>query len=361
MSKPNDARPLKKQRTIPITPTGRWGGSLNVIDDDSLFLYGGESDEGFGKALGTTHLFSVSQQLWTVPTTSVTSTRVWHTTTTLPSLNALFIFGGESYDLEAPEILSSPMLYDLDNKLYYPPTLGRGKGPSKRSGHSACLINDDIVIFGGIARRSWLGDLYALNTTTWKWRTIQCVTTASTKSSPSTESTKWSTQQCLDPAPLPQARSYSTLTSLHNSRAGTNAMSGRALLFGGNDGTTSFNHCEILDTTRDNQWRWLVPTTSGAPPCPRTGHAACHVALADGRSSVLIHGGWDPQNSSSSSSSSSGQLMTFSDCFSLDVQTMAWSKVTFGNSISRGLNVGGGPSNGNGNGNGDGNGNGNEK
>ena len=158
MSKPNDARPLKKQRTIPITPTGRWGGSLNVISDDSLFLYGGESDEGFGKALGTTHLFSVSQQLWTVPTTSVTSTRVWHTTTTLPSLNALFIFGGESYDLEAPEILSSPMLYDLDNKLYYPPTLGRGKGPSKRSGHSACLINDDIVIFGGIARRSWLGD-----------------------------------------------------------------------------------------------------------------------------------------------------------------------------------------------------------
>jgi hypothetical protein len=80
------------------------------------------------------------------------------------------------------------------------------------------------------------------------------------------------------------------------------------------------------------------------------------VALADGRSSVLIHGGWDPQNSSSSSSSSSGQLMTFSDCFSLDVQTMAWSKVTFGNSISRGLNVGGGPSNGNGNGDGNGDG-----
>jgi hypothetical protein len=354
----NSPRSLKRQRTEQaeeITPIPRWGASLSIWNEDTVILYGGESDEGYGRALGTTHTYNIQKSKWSITTESLATARVWHSSTRIPRLNALFIFGGESYNSSAtPEILGNSMIFDMQQGIYYPPVTS-GKGPKKRSGHSACLVNDDIIIFGGIARRSWLDDMYALNTKTWQWRLIECVTKATSSSSSSSSSkpsslaspsstssssssssttglsTAWSLQHsghCMDPAPLPEACSYSTFTSLQD---------GRALLFGGNNGSQSFNCCNILDTTR-GPWRWVIPTTLGQAPCPRTGHAATRVTRSNGHSAVLIHGGWDPQSSGGGGSDSNmSHLITFSDCFLIDVETMVWSTICFSDGIQETL------------------------
>ena len=43
-------------------------------------------------------------------------------------------------------------------------------------------------------------------------------------------------------------------------------------------------------------WEWFHPEVVGRAPAPRTGHAAC--LLGDGKT-ILVQGGWDPQDASS--------------------------------------------------------------
>jgi hypothetical protein len=55
---------------------------------------------------------------------------------------------------------------DTDIFLWYPPHV-TGPGPSARSGHTASLLGDDLVIFGGSGGRVWKNTVHVLDTVRW--------------------------------------------------------------------------------------------------------------------------------------------------------------------------------------------------
>jgi hypothetical protein len=80
------------------------------------------------------------------------------------------------------------------------------------------------------------------------------------------------------------------------------------VIFGGNNGARCFNRVHVLrcqsppsptstTSARHNKatggWEWFHPEVVGQAPDRRTGH--CAVLLGDNKT-ILIHGGWDPQD-----------------------------------------------------------------
>lgn len=54
------------------------------------------------------------------------------------------------------------------------------------------------------------------------------------------------------------------------------------------------------------EWEWFHPEVVGPAPAPRTGHAAC--LLGDGKT-ILVQGGWDPQDAASEATKVCGGWM----------------------------------------------------
>ena len=87
---------------------------------------GGESDEGYGKALDDVYVYDHNDGSnllnWTQTFLHASTTpRVWHSSTCIPHLDMLFIFGGESYSENGgvPNILSAPMIVDTKLHVFY--------------------------------------------------------------------------------------------------------------------------------------------------------------------------------------------------------------------------------------------------
>ncbi|KDO24333.1 hypothetical protein SPRG_20914 [Saprolegnia parasitica CBS 223.65] len=89
------------------------------------------------------------------------------------------------------------------------------------------------------------------------------------------------------------------------------------VLFGGNDTKRSFDSVHVLERRpADNAWFWFHPCTVGVGPAPRTGQTA--VALD--ASTILVHGGWDPQVGAQ-------KTTLFGDVFALNTETWEWKPV----------------------------------
>ena len=137
------------------------------------------------------------------------------------------------------------------------------------------------------------------------------------------------------------------------------------VLFGGNNGTASFNSVSVLDTA---EWKWSHPIVTGKEPRPRTGHTASLVPARRGgpggdekqggsgacglqcTAAVVIFGGWDPELASTrnkrrkksghSPAASSGTPVAgggcqeeatsayFNDLFVLDTGRWFWSELS---------------------------------
>jgi len=178
------------------------------------------------------------------------------------------------------------MVLDTEIMLWYPPSVS-GAVPNGRSGHTASMLHNELLVYGGVKNNKWQKSLAVLDTMLWKW----------------------SVPKVLGDAP--RARSYHTATPIPDLNL--------LVIFGGNNETECFNSVHVLDASSET-WSWFHPTVSGTAPCPRTGHSA--VLLEDGKT-LLIYGGWDP-NVDEDSTEINDEDMFFGDSFLLDTSSWTW-------------------------------------
>ena len=123
--------------------------------------------------------------------------------------------------------------------------------PCGRCGHSVCLADAQLVLFGGYDGRKWLNDLHLFNTHSLVW-----------------------TQPVSQGQP-PGPRQYHTAATVQNSM----------YVFGGFNGLVWLRDLALLDLER---MTWLSVLATGAAPSAREGHAMVAV-----HSNLWVFGGWN--------------------------------------------------------------------
>ena len=280
-------------------PRARWAHSTTLIAPNRIMVYGGESEHPHG-TLCDVHILDATAcakggvARWEHPNCDG-APRAWHTATHVKS--SVIVFGGQFVGLATgePEYVADIQVFDPEINLWYPPRIN-GVGPSARSGHTATLLDGELVVFGGCRGRKWCGDLWALDTTRWRWRRPHVA------------------------GQPPSPRSYCSATAIANG----------CVFFGGNDRDNTFNDIVVLrispSADGEGQWTWERPLAVGIPPGVRTGHSANALAA----SSLVVFGGWDPNvppDDDCTSLLEDDAVIVYRDAFRLDTEAWAWSPV----------------------------------
>ena len=134
-----------------------------------IYIHGGESDMP-GGTLGDLLVYDTATG-GLISSLCESPSRAWHSGTFLPESNLLLVFGGErSMPNDEPNLyIDEPLVLDTSINLWYPPSIS-GKGPGARSGHTATLIRDNILVFiCGRRGGKWCNSLFYLDTSRWHW------------------------------------------------------------------------------------------------------------------------------------------------------------------------------------------------
>lgn len=300
--------PLRRWEWRPVettgpTPPARWAHCAAALGGKML-VYGGEALSAAGAdgppQLSDLHAFDAASGEWR-RCQDAPHGRAWHTGTVVRgsldgSSDIFLVFGGEAARPAGrakgkaaaggkPQSLSSMLSYDPEFEVWYE-AVDRGHRPSARSGHAACLHEQNdasrLLVWGGFShssRRFLEPELHELvPSNDWAWR------------------------RPLTAGRPPAGCAYASATRLSG---------GRVLFFGGNDAECSFAQPHLLDLAT---MEWTSPAASGEVPRPRTGHAA---VCLDGER-VLVYGGWDY--------TADGEGFDFrDDAAILDTRSWSWS------------------------------------
>ena len=273
-------------------PSARWGHTVTPVSNGRLVVYGGQAIHPKTKlpqTLNDLYLYDTNKETWFKPFSGDGLPRQWHSSTYLADRQLLIAFGGESMNPKSGKVRTHSNVTVLDTELmvWYPPTVS-GEVPSGRSGHSAAMIDQGLVVFGGVKGAKWLNTVSVLNTQNWVWRQPKVQGSA------------------------PKPRSYHSATTV-----GSN----RVVVFGGNDADESFATVHVLEKMQDGDtWLWTHPMVTGYPPKPRTGHSA--TLLPDGKN-ICIYGGWDPNDDDAKDDAG----LIWNDAFLLNTETWQWKQL----------------------------------
>ncbi|CAG9317843.1 unnamed protein product [Blepharisma stoltei] len=123
--------------------------------------------------------------------------------------------------------------------------------PCSRCGHTVCLYEDSLVLFGGFDGRKWLNDVHLFNTSSMVWTQPRVLGSA------------------------PQPRQYHTAQIIGH----------KMYIFGGYNGSVWLRDLIILDF---HEMQWKYPKVKGDLPNGKEGHAMASVDKY-----IYLFGGWD--------------------------------------------------------------------
>eukprot|EP00741_Cyanophora_paradoxa_P009104 tig00000145_g8816.t1 len=192
----------------------------------------------------------------------------------------IVIFGGNDHDVFFDDLYVLELAPERTPRWIHVANSPVEMAPSPRRGHSATLVGNKIIVFGGVGPDAQLhNDLHILDL----------------------DSLTWSLPTGVGGAP-PTGRYGHTATLVGN----------KIVIFGGS-GDAVYNDLHVLDLRR---MAWYEAQCSGKPPSPRCGHTASLV----GRRLVVFGGGGQEDC----------EARFFSDTHLLDTDSMAWSVAELG-------------------------------
>ena len=152
-------------------------------------------------------------------------------------------------------VLDARALSDVKRARWFRPTPAATGGPGPRAFHSAVAVGTDLYVLCGRTGREQHGDVWVLDTTTWRWSAL---------------ADRFPSAKRVGVTP----RDFGVAARVPN---GNNV-----LLFGGFDGHGWLNDLHVLDVAT-GEWRAVAVPVA---PSPRSGHAG---DVVDSR--VLLFGG----------------------------------------------------------------------
>eukprot|EP01060_Flectonema_neradi_P037606 TRINITY_DN7614_c0_g1_i1.p1 TRINITY_DN7614_c0_g1~~TRINITY_DN7614_c0_g1_i1.p1 ORF type:complete len:414 (+),score=45.68 TRINITY_DN7614_c0_g1_i1:49-1290(+) len=230
-----------------------------------------------------------------LPCTELSSLRRWRNLDSCPHVqhvvrnkhtavlhdNKMITFGG--HDLKENSFLGDLLVFDVAKSRWVPPSEyaeaeQHGNRPSCRRAHSAGVIGDKMIIFGGFSGDKCLNDIYSLDLNTYIWSKI----------TPTGQS--------------PCARGG------HSSVVHNNSL----LIFGGWDTSLKY-HNDVWKLVCDFQnsifkWVQVTPTTSTIPG-GRVGHRS---VLCNNK--MIVFGGY-------------GSDRYWNDVYTFDLRTNSWAEL----------------------------------
>ncbi|KAL4237313.1 kelch domain-containing protein 3 [Mactra antiquata] len=195
--------------------------------------------------------------------------------------DSAFIWGGRNDTDGACNILYN---YDTTNKKWSN-VKSKGPRPGARDGHSACVINDKMYIFGGYEERidRFSDDIYCFDFNTKSWSYVRCSGTPA----------RW--------------RDFHTAIGIDNIMY---IFGGRSDA-GGNMFTNNEMYCNKIQAFDTLSKTWFTPFTCGIPPPGRRSHSV----FVKGQC-MYIFGGYNGEHD-----------IHFKDVFKYDTVTKRWSMV----------------------------------
>jgi len=245
---------------IPYVSKARWGNTASLFPQRpaEIFLIGGW--DGTSQYMDV-HLFDChNHQLTEIKTSGQSpSPRAGHSATVVS--DSIIVFGGAC-------CTGGPYTFYNDVFLFKPSS-GRweqlqtqGTPPSPRAQHSATIIgNRTLVVIGGFDGSAILGDVHVLDWENSTWSQVE-----TSGSGPAT--TDAGLRQDFR---VPAAQNTVCLSSINEGEQET-----PYLVYYGPQG------CFLLNPTT---WKWVIPHLSDVPP--RT----CHAAAPLGQHGVIVFGG----------------------------------------------------------------------
>lgn len=231
-------------------------GHSACYDDSAklLYVYGGSKHK---KWYNDVHTLDVNTWTWTkVETIGKAPTRAYHSCSSF--YDELLIFGGvfPNPDPKPDGCSNELMIFDKVNKSWYTPIV-TGDIPTARSGHSACIIDKKLFIFGGWDAPNCYNDMYMLDLGIMQFSKVACT------------------------GQIPSPRTWHSTTILTSCKS--------VCVYGGYDGEKTLNDVFIFNQST-NVWS----THSDQILACKTGHAAVlKTRQSDEDDKILVFGGGD--------------------------------------------------------------------
>ncbi|KAF0458840.1 galactose oxidase [Gigaspora margarita] len=159
--------------TISSTPSRRFLHSAVILSNQIMLIYGGE----IGVETGNQNSL-VLADLWGFNTSSLSGWQGFPSLANSPGMrerhtasiigNKMIIIGGT----DGKSLISMSSIYVFDSiAVNWTLITATGQVPSSRIDHSAVVLNDSIIIYGGsgMDNITIFGDVAVLNTTYWDW------------------------------------------------------------------------------------------------------------------------------------------------------------------------------------------------
>ncbi|XP_056151347.1 uncharacterized protein zgc:163014 [Lampris incognitus] len=163
--------PMNSSTSGPSPPCARGHSATYDPDSKAVFVYGGlREDQGYSDM----YILDTLTWKWKLVTAKgKIPSLACHSATFYKK--ELFIFGGVQPGHYPEDIMCCNSLYifNPEFEIWYQPII-EGNRPLRRFGHSATLLSDNLIIFGGQRATVYLNDLHILDLGFMEYRAVEC-------------------------------------------------------------------------------------------------------------------------------------------------------------------------------------------